>query len=256
MNDAMAFRSDSFPSEPPERIGIDEVRLRGEFRTVLLDGNLRRIWMILPDNSGETVASFLKSLPNPGKVRVVATDFNHVHIRAARKSLPGAIIEIDRCWVEQLLILCVAKARIEEGRRLIAAAVEERGAAIQFPSDPETRAALQDELHARAKEKVKSLNRDSRLLRMPLERLDPSDRIEVEAWLGSLPLLREVHELAQKVHGLYDSDIAPETAEAYLNQWNAGLSSEAIQYLRCFLRCIRTHMPEVCAYWATNYDHN
>jgi len=245
-------RNTAYSKTAPREAGFDEMKFLGTYRFVAANTKDRLPWELLPETTQETIEQFFKGITNPEALMVANMDFTLPIKDVVRRWFPNAVIVIDRYHVMNFLIKCLAKARNAEGRNLVKRAVEELGARMGLPANPDARRLLEDEIRKRAKKQSQFLQRDRHLFNAPFSELSPADQIKVELWLGGMPLLREAYDLVQNMHRLYRHRTRPETAAALMNRWFDLLSGDAMKYLRVFVVRVRKHMPDVCAFWTTH----
>lgn len=87
--------------EVPKVIGIDEfaVLRRHQYHTVITDLNGRCTHEILEGRSKQTIRDFLKTLNDPGHVKIVVTDMWDAYRQAIRSYLPHSLHIVDKFHV-------------------------------------------------------------------------------------------------------------------------------------------------------------
>jgi hypothetical protein len=101
------------------------------------------------------------------------------------------------------------------------------------------------------KKRISRLKRDRGLFNEKRGELGRADQIKVDAWLGALPLLREVYKLLQNIYRLYRHRTKAKTAAALLNRWFDRLSPDLMEFVHKFVDRVRERMEDVTAFWTT-----
>jgi transposase len=235
----------------PEEAGFDGKMFLGVYRFVATKTRERRVWELLKDTTNVSIELFFASIKNREALLKVNIDFALDLKGLVKKWFPNAVVVIDRYHVMHLLVEHFGKLRVAEGNRAAKRAVEELGTRMELPSDPTERTALEKKTRRQANKRVACLKRDRRLFNAPRSELSIAEDIRVQAWLGEMPVLKEGYGLIQNMHRLYRHNTSPETAAALMNRWFERLSPSVMKSLRPFVKRVRKHLPDVCAFWLT-----
>lgn len=83
----------------PEILGIDENHLSGNYRAVFVDVEKRQLIEMLEQRSKQTVLTYLNSLPDKERIKVVTMDMWNPYRSAVKEALPNATIVVDKFHV-------------------------------------------------------------------------------------------------------------------------------------------------------------
>lgn len=163
----------------PTMLGIDDVKLDGEMRTVLVNLGDHTVFELLETDDSDFVQGWLLRMPDREKVEVVAMDMSSGFRKAVLGALPQATIVIDRFHIVKR-----ANEAMENVRKAIRASL----------TNSRQRAALVG---------------DRKLLTMRRERLlrevDEMDRLrKVETWFSRYPQLKDAYELKEAIMDIWD----------------------------------------------------
>jgi transposase len=137
-------------------IGIDEIALTREHRhvvvlvTVPLAGGGVEILAVLADRQQETVAAFLRVIPEPLRhtIEYACTDMDEGFVSAIEEEAPGAEIVMDRFHVARASRDCVDTVRRQEIKRLKRALPKAEYAALQGAMWPFRKRPVERKPHA------------------------------------------------------------------------------------------------------------
>lgn len=156
----------------PSQIGIDEVKIDGAMRGVIVDMEHHRILDILPDRKKMTVLHFLLHLEGKESVKWVTMDMWKSYLDVVHQALPQARVAVDKFHVVRL-----ANRALEAVRRRIRKAL----------SDKQRKTLMHDKyilLHRRAD-------------------LSESQLLILQAWTLNLPELGAAYELKESYFDLW-----------------------------------------------------
>lgn len=95
-NDEIERFTATYTPFPPVVLGIDEVTINDQRRTVMVDVGDRRILDMLPDMDRSRVAGWLYSLKRNRRIRIVTMDMWKDYRTAVREVLPNVTIVVDK----------------------------------------------------------------------------------------------------------------------------------------------------------------
>jgi transposase len=104
----------ALPLVAPLQIGIDEVKIDGAMRCVIVDMNHHRILEILPDRKKNTVLTFLLHLEARERIEWATMDMWKSYLDVVHQALPQARVAVDKFHVVRL-----ANRAVEAVRRRI-----------------------------------------------------------------------------------------------------------------------------------------
>lgn len=170
----------------PLILGIDELRLHGDLRTIFVDGAYRRVLDILPSQDKRLVNHWLSWLPDRQRVRIVTMDMYGPYRDVVSHLMPDALIIVDRWHVQKALnkALDTVRVRVSRAQR--------------------TKKAKQDALKKR------------KLLQSSRKRLRPHTLALLEAWLAQYPVLKDAWEAKEAFYDVWESKSCLEAETAFL----------------------------------------
>lgn len=150
----------------PSQIGIDEVKIDGAMRCVIVDMEHHRILDVLPDRKKVTVLKFLLQIEEKEKIQWATMDMWKSYLDVVHQALPQARVAVDKFHVVRL-----ANRAVEAVRRRI-------------------RKILSDKQR-------KTLMHDKYLLLHRKKDLSESQLLILEVWTKNLPELGEAYALKE-----------------------------------------------------------
>ena len=185
---------DSLSFETPEVLGIDEVHLIRRSRAVFTNIPSCFVIEMLPDRNKTTVARYLADLPDKGRIRCVAIDMWRPYQVAARETLPGVPIVVDKFHV-----LKMANAALDTLRKTVG---------VTLPP-----------------EKRRSLMRYRHVLLKRFSDLNEVQRKRLDEWSRDFPALTKAHQAKEGFFDIYESSSRSEAVRRY-KDWDADLDPE------------------------------
>jgi transposase len=179
------------PCVVPEILGIDEVKIVGEYRAMLTNVSEQTLFDMLPTRKKVDLVRYFRALPGKEKVRVVTTDLWSVYRQVIESELPGRTIVADRWHV-----LRMANEAVEKVRK-----------------------AIRKTLTVRDRLRLK----DDRFVLLARERsLTPAQRQLLDGWTHQFPELATAYRVKEAFHALYECE-SRRAAELAAAAWLATL---------------------------------
>jgi transposase len=213
-----------------EVLGIDEIALtKGHRDFVVLittrqaDGQVQLLG-VLPDRRLETVAEFLRSIPERVRatVREVCTDMYEGFTSAVEKVMPEARIAVDRFH----------------------SACAYRDGADQL------RKEVQRELKADlSKEEYEGLKGTMWLFRRNPEDLDEEERGRLALLFECAPELKRAYDLREQLTAIFEADHDKTSATAAIKRWMKRVSGSGLSCFDRFLVTLGNWMDEITNYF-------
>lgn len=100
----------------PRILGIDELKLDGELRVMLVDIDRKQPIDLLPKFNKATIVHWLMWLPNRENIQLVAMDMSETFFSAVSAALPGVPIVADRFHVVRAASGALNSIRIAKGK--------------------------------------------------------------------------------------------------------------------------------------------
>ena len=175
--------------ETPEVLGIDELKIIGQYRAMITNITELALFDMLPTRKKADLITYFKRLPDKHRVRVVTMDLWNVYRQVIDVELPGRLIIVDRWHVIRM-----ANDAMEKVRKLIRKGLDTR-----------TRLKLKD---------------DRFLLLARRRELNEVQRDLLDRWFAQFPALGAAYKAKETFHCLYEHDSrreAERAAQAWLN---------------------------------------
>ncbi len=94
-------------------LGIDELHLLGQPRSMLTALETNTVPEVLPDRKKPSIAHYLAHLPDKGRIQVAVIDMWRPYFEALQEQLPQAVIVSDKFHVLKMLSQAVELSRQE-----------------------------------------------------------------------------------------------------------------------------------------------
>jgi transposase len=161
--------------------------------------------------------AWLKHLPSKTQVQAVAMDMWAQYRTCVREVLPGAKIVIDAFHVLKLVSSC-----LETVRKTVRASLTES--------------------------QVHRLMHDRFLLLRRPGDLSEQDRLILESWLGSLPLLGKAYARKEEFYAIYEATSQPEALDRYF-AWMEKITPDLFNAFLPLMTAIENWGDEIFNYW-------
>jgi len=180
--------------ETPEFLGIDELKIIGEYRCMITNVNELAVFDLLPNRRKTDLMAYFKSMPDKHKVKVVTMDMWRTYKDVVNAQLPGRDIVVDRWHVVRM-----ANEALESVRKRI-----------------------RKELNTRQRLKLK----DDRFILLEREHnLLPEQREKMLCWFELHPELELAYRAKESFHEIYTCNSKTE-AQEFARAWMRSLPSE------------------------------
>lgn len=207
--------------ETPRVLGIDEKRLRGEFRAVLGNLEQRTVLDMLKDRS-ETLEMNLNRLSEDRRLEVVVTDRFDGYRQMIKRRLPGRLHVTDRFHVTR-----AANEVLDQVRAAVAKRLPDRreGAALRM---------------------------SRQLFRTRWSQTTDEQKATINGWCSRWSVLHDAYWTKERYCDLYLC-ASPAEGEAYYKDWIATLPPTVSLAFRTKCEIPRRWMPMVLAYFEEPY---
>jgi transposase len=203
--------------DTPRILGIDEIKIIGDYRCVLTDIERLSMFDMLPTRKKVDLLTYFRGMPDKPKVEVITMDLWSVYRQVVRDQFPGRLVVADRFH------------------------------AVRMASDAmeRVRKAIRKSLPEKARLKLKD---DRKLLLMRRHRLDDKGLAVVEQWSTMYPALGAAYTLKELFHSLYEQDDKP-TAQRVAEAWLNSIPDELARYFRETAVALQSWWDEIFAYY-------
>lgn len=203
--------------ETPIVLGIDELKIIGEYRCMITNIEKRAIFDLLPNRRQADLMPYFRTLPDKGKIEWVAMDMWNPYRIVVTKQLPDARIVVDRFHIQR-----IANNAMEAVRKEIRRSISQRQR-LKLKND---RFVLLKRLHD-LKEKEMECFRN---------------------WSNEFPQLAEAHALKEGFLAIWDAQTRPEAERAF-TRWANDIPLWLQGTFGSIAKTVDTWSDQVFAYW-------
>lgn len=171
-DDYVSRKKETVHFETPEVLGIDELKIIGQYRAMITNVEKLTMFDMLPTRNKADLIAYFRKLPDKEKVKVLTMDLWSVYRQVAQEQFPGRLVVADRFHVVRM-----ANDSIERLRK-----------AIRKGLDTKTRLKLKD---------------DRFILLSRWHNLTESQREKLEQWTALFPALGAAYEAKEAFHDIY-----------------------------------------------------
>ena len=218
-DDYVANLKETVVFDTPEILGIDELKIIGQYRCMLTNVEKLALFDMLPTRNKADLLTYFKSMPYKEKVKVLTMDLWNVYRQVAKDQFPGRMIVADRFHVVRM-----ANDSIEKVRKAIRKGLETKD-----------RLKLKDD-------RFVLLSRKQNLSDRGLEKLS--------SWSALYPILGAAYEAKERFHDIYSHPSKGDAMRA-AEEWEASIPEEVAWAFREVKGALRSWWDEIFNY----YDH-
>lgn len=117
-DDYVARLEATLPRVTPEIMGIDELKIIGQYRAMITNVSEQTLFDMLPTRNKEDLITYFRAFPDKHKVKVITMDLWNVYRQVIEKQFPGSMIVADRWHVVRMANDAVERVRKEIRRTL------------------------------------------------------------------------------------------------------------------------------------------
>lgn len=187
-DDYVARLKDTVVFETPEVLGIDELKIIGQYRAMITNVEKLALFEMLPTRNKADLIAYFKTMPDKERVRVLTMDLWSVYRQVAQHQFPGRMVVADRFHVVRM-----ANDGMEKVRKAIRKGLE-------------------------AKDRLKL--KDDRFVLLTREKsLSDQDRAKLRKWTTLFPALGAAYRAKESFHDIYghsNKDDAQKAAQEWL----------------------------------------
>ena len=203
--------------ETPRVLGIDEIKIIGQYRCILTNIEKNTVFDLLPTRTMKTLRAYFKQFPNPKDVEVFTADLWNNYATVARDFFPHATFVADRFHVQRM-----ATNALEAVRKQVRKGLERK-----------ERLRLKDDRH---------------ILLMNGSRLTPHQQKLVEAWSTTYPALGEAYQVKEAFVAIWTNQDRQTAGEA-LDDWLASIPPSMIEPFRELIQVSRSRREHILNYF-------
>lgn len=203
--------------ETPEFLGIDELKIVGQYRAMITNVEKLTLFDMLPTRNKADLVAYFRQMPDKDKVKVLTMDLWSVYRQVAQAQFPGRMVVADRFHVVRM-----ANDSIERLRK-----------AIRKGLDTRTRLKLKDD-------RFILLSRRHNLTERQLEKL--------EYWSSEFPALGAAYNAKEAFHDIYSHKSKGDAMKA-AEAWEASIDPSVEHAFREAKGALRSWWTEIFNYY-------
>ena len=216
-DDYVSNLKESVVFDAPEVLGIDELKIIGQYRCMLTNVEKLSLFDMLPTRNKADLLSYFKTMPSKEKVKVLTMDLWNVYRQVAEDQFPGRMIVADRFHVVRM-----ANDSIERVRK-----------------------AIRKELETKARLKLKD---DRFVLLSRKHNLEEKGLEKLAAWSEQYPVLGAAYEVKERFHDIYRHTSKADAMRA-AEEWEASIPSNVAGAFREVRGALRSWWNEIFNYY-------
>lgn len=199
--------------ETPEVLGIDELKIIGQYRAIITNVEKLALFDMLPTRNKADLIAYFKTMPGKDKVRILTMDLWNVYRQVAQDQFPGRMVVADRFHVVRL-----ANDSIEKVRK-----------------------AIRKGLETRDRLKLK----DDRFVLLAREKnLSDKERAKLEKWTEMYPVLGAAYRAKEAFHDIY-THRSKDDAQKAAQEWLASMDKDVAWAFRENMCALRSWWDEI-----------
>ena len=215
-DDYVARLKETVVFETPEVLGIDELKIIGQYRAMITNVEKLALFDMLPTRNKADLIAYFKTMPGKDKVRILTMDLWNVYRQVAQDQFPGRMVVADRFHVVRM-----ANDSIEKVRK-----------------------AIRKGLETRDRLKLK----DDRFVLLAREHnLDDKARSKLEKWTEMYPILGAAYRAKEAFHNIYTHQ-SKDDAQKAAQEWLASMDKDVAW-------AFRENMGALQSWWTEIFNH-
>lgn len=216
-DDYVAELESTIQFQTPRVLGIDEIKIIGQYRCILTNIEKNTVFDLLPTRAMKTLRVYFEQFPNPKEVEVFTADLWNNYAMVAREFFPHATFVADRFHVQRM-----ATNALEAVRKQVRKGLERKD-----------RLRLKDDRH---------------ILLMNGSRLAPHQQALVEAWSAAYPALGEAYQVKEAFVAIWAHQDRQTAGEA-LDDWLGSIPPGMIESFRELIRVSQSRREHILNYF-------
>jgi len=193
-DDLVARKESEHRFKTPEVLGIDELKIIGDYRAMLTNIEHMALYDMLPTRKKESLREYFDKLPNKENVTTLVMDMWKPYRQIGKEIFPGRLIVVDKFHLVRM-----GNEGLERVRKKIRRSL-----------DKNTRLKMKND-------RFVLLKREAGLI--------DEERQKMEKWFALFPRLKLAYEAKERLFGIYDQTNRA-AAEAEANKWIDNLDPE------------------------------
>jgi transposase len=216
-DDLVARKESEHRFKTPEVLGIDELKIIGDYRAMLTNIGHMALFDMLPTRKKESLREYFGNLPNKQNVTTLVMDMWKPYRQLGREIFPGRLIVVDKFHLVRM-----GNEGLERVRKKIRRTLNQS-----------TRIKMKND-------RFVLLKRESRLT--------DEEREKAEKWFVLFPKLRLAYEAKERLFGIYEQP-SRAAAEAEADRWIDALAPEIAHEFRAARTALSNWHHEIFNYF-------
>lgn len=216
-NDYVARVQKAVRFETPEFLGIDEIKIVGDYRAVITNVEKKTLYDLRETRKKSFLIDYFNRLPDKDKVRWVAMDMWNVYRQVVEKCLPEARIVVDKFHIQRM-----ANEALEKVRKKV-----------------------RKEISVRQRLKLKD---DRFILLKRLHNLTSKEYETLKGWIDGFPMLGQAHALKEGFFAIWDAQNRAD-AEAAYDKWRDTVPEDLRWAFRLVIQAVDNWRKQVFNYF-------
>jgi transposase len=212
-DDYTARTKEALIFETPRVLGIDELKIVGEYRCMLTNIEANSVFDLLRSRKKADLLPYFRNLKDKKNIEIVTMDMWSVYRQVVAAQLPGRFVVVDKFHV-----LRMANDALERVRKR-----------IRRELAPKTRIKMKNERFVLLKR---------------LHDLDDEDKQKLQAWSSLYPALGAAHAAKEAYFGIYDQ-ADRKSAEQAAREWERRLDPLIAPEFRETLGALKSWWTEI-----------
>lgn len=216
-DDLVARKKKEHPFQTPEVLGIDELKIIGNYRAMLTNIEQLALFDMLPSRKKDGLLEYFEMLPNKQNVTTMVMDMWQPYKMVARQMFPGKLVVVDKFHVVRM-----ANEGLERVRKRIRKGL-----------DRSTRLKMKNERFVLVKRKAS---------------LSPEEVVKTKKWFSLFPELGLAYDAKEAFYDIYEYG-SRATAEDAASKWASSLPTEVGKDFRDLTTALGNWHREIFNYY-------
>ncbi|WP_305910475.1 ISL3 family transposase (plasmid) [Methylomarinum sp. Ch1-1] len=213
-DDYARHMAETMPFQTPRVLGIDELKLVGNYRCILTNIEKNSVFDLLPSRKKSDVSLYFKNIKAPDTIEIVVMDMWEPYRDSVYSELPGRLVVIDKLHVVRM-----ANEAIEKARK-----------AIRLTLDKKDRLKLKNERFVLLKRQRDLSNEEAEKL---------------EYWSNLFPEIGAIYKTKEAFFDIFDQDCDSKTAKGALLAWEPNIPVESKAHFEPLITTLYNWFPEI-----------
>ncbi|KXO81259.1 transposase [Acinetobacter venetianus] len=203
--------------ETPTIMGVDELKLMGTSRCVIINLAMNSLYDMLPERTQDSLIPYFAKLPDVDKVEWICSDMSRSSKKLFRLHLPNAKLVIDKFHVV----------------RMASEALDTERKALQSSLDRDARLNMKKHLQWILLRRPNSLTEDQQRILESLEKWHPE--------------FKEAYDLKEQFYNIYEAKTKEDAIQRF-HDWENGIPKH-LKSFREVAKTVNNNSEDIFTYW-------